>query len=113
MPAGRRDPERALDELFAEADRAIRVGANINILSDRDIDSEHAAIPASWPCRASILPDPRRLRSQASIVLESGETAGGTSLRLPHWLRRSAVNPYGRVAVGIPPRGRRIHQSRQ
>jgi glutamate synthase (ferredoxin) len=85
----------ALDELFAEADRAIRVGANIIILSDRDIDAEHAAIPAllavsglhHYLIRAG-------LRTQASIVLESGEPREVHHFACLIGFGASAVNPY-------------------
>jgi glutamate synthase (ferredoxin) len=85
----------ALDELFAEADRAIRVGANIVILSDRDIDAEHAAIPAllavsglhQYLIRAG-------LRTQASIVLESGEPREVHHFACLLGFGASAVNPY-------------------
>jgi glutamate synthase (ferredoxin) len=85
----------ALDELFAEADRAIRVGANIIILSDRDIDSEHAAIPAllavsglhHYLIRAG-------LRTQASIVVESGEPREVHHFACLIGFGASAINPY-------------------
>ncbi len=38
--------EKAIDRLFLEADRAHRDGANIIILSDRDIDENHVPIPS-------------------------------------------------------------------
>ena len=38
--------QMAMDALCTAADRAIEVGANILILSDRGVDREHAAIPA-------------------------------------------------------------------
>lgn len=38
--------ERAIDRLFLEVDRAHKDGANIIILSDRDIDENHVPIPS-------------------------------------------------------------------
>ncbi|WP_320986131.1 glutamate synthase central domain-containing protein, partial [Hungatella effluvii] len=38
--------EKAIDRLFLEVDRAHRDGANIIILSDRDIDENHVPIPS-------------------------------------------------------------------
>ena len=38
--------EKAVDRLFIEADRAYRDGANILILSDREVDDNHVAIPS-------------------------------------------------------------------
>ena len=40
------DLEKAIDRLFVDVDRAYRDGANILILSDRDIDEYHVAIPS-------------------------------------------------------------------
>ena len=38
--------EKAIDRLFVDVDRAYRDGTNILILSDRDIDEYHVAIPS-------------------------------------------------------------------
>lgn len=38
--------EKAIDRVFLEVDRAYKEGANIIILSDRDIDEYHVAIPS-------------------------------------------------------------------
>ena len=38
--------EKAIDRLFLEVDRAHKDGANIIILSDRDIDENHVPIPS-------------------------------------------------------------------
>ena len=38
--------ERAIEHLFVEADRAYRDGANILILSDREVYEYHVAIPS-------------------------------------------------------------------
>ncbi len=38
--------EKAIDRLFIDADKAYRDGANILILSDRDVDEYHAPIPS-------------------------------------------------------------------
>ena len=38
--------EQAIDRLFVDVDRAYRDGANILILSDRDMDEYHVAIPS-------------------------------------------------------------------
>ena len=40
------DLEKAIDRLFVDVDRAYRDGANILILSDREIDEYHVAIPS-------------------------------------------------------------------
>ena len=38
--------EKAIEYVFIEADRAISEGANILILTDRDVDEYHVAIPS-------------------------------------------------------------------
>ena len=38
--------EKAIDRLFLEVDRAHKDGANIIILSDRDIDENHVPVPS-------------------------------------------------------------------
>jgi len=43
---GSRGLETAMNDLCGEADRAIAGGANLLILSDRDVDAENAPIPA-------------------------------------------------------------------
>ncbi|HEY5998480.1 MAG TPA: glutamate synthase large subunit [bacterium] len=66
--------ERALDRLFAEAERAIGEGATVLVLTDRAIGPERAPIPALLAAaglhhhliRAG-------LRNHAGIVLEGGE----------------------------------------
>lgn len=43
--------EKAIDRLFLEVDRAHKDGANIIILSDRDIDENHVPFRPCWLCR--------------------------------------------------------------
>ena len=38
--------EKAIDRVFLEVDRAYKDGANIIILSDRDVDEYHVTIPS-------------------------------------------------------------------
>ena len=38
--------ERALERLFVEVDKAYKDGADILVLSDRDVDENHMAIPS-------------------------------------------------------------------
>ena len=87
--------EEALEALFAEAAKAIGEGANILILSDRDVDAHHAAIPAllavgglhHYLIRAG-------LRTKASIVLESGEPREIHHFSCLIGYGAAAVNPY-------------------
>ena len=87
--------ERALDTLFADADRAIADGANILILSDRGVDRLHAAIPALLAVaglhhhliRAGT-------RTRCGIILESGEPREVHHFALLIGYGLTAVNPY-------------------
>lgn len=66
--------EKALDNLFLEADQAYRDGANIIILSDRGVDAEHLPIPSLLAVAAInkhlIL---KKKRMTVDVILESGE----------------------------------------
>ena len=75
--AGRRRTrglEAALERICAEADRVLKVGVNILILSDRRADSAHAPIPALLAVSSGA--PPPRARGDATaggLVVESGE----------------------------------------
>ena len=87
--------ENALEKLFTEADKAISSGANILILSDRNISPEMAPIPALLAVsglhhhliRAG-------LRGKTGIVLESGEPREVHHFALLIGYGCSAINPY-------------------
>jgi glutamate synthase (ferredoxin) len=87
--------ESALDKLFAEADKAIKQGANILILSDRGISLELAPIPALLATsglhhhliRAGT-------RGKVGLVLESGEPREVHHFALLIGYGCSAINPY-------------------
>ncbi|PTX64541.1 glutamate synthase (NADPH) large subunit [Melghirimyces profundicolus] len=66
--------KQALDRLFAEADRAIEEGVTLLFLSDRGVDEKHAAIPALLATSGLHHHLVRRgTRTQASLIIESGE----------------------------------------
>jgi glutamate synthase (NADPH/NADH) large chain len=66
--------ELALEELFTTAVKAVQEGANLLILSDRGINQELAAIPSLLAVAGLHHQLIREgLRTQASIILESGE----------------------------------------
>ncbi|MEE0800911.1 MAG: glutamate synthase large subunit [Gemmiger sp.] len=68
------DLEKAIERLFVEVDRAYRDGANILILSDRDIDEYHVAIPSLLAVSAvSKYLVRTRKRTAMALILESGE----------------------------------------
>ena len=66
--------EQAIDRLFLEVDRAYRDGYNILILSDRDIDEYHVAIPSLLAVSAvSKYLVRTKKRTAVSLILESAE----------------------------------------
>ncbi len=66
--------EKAVDQLFVAADRAISKGANILILSDRGVDENHVPIPSLLAVSALEQHLVRtRKRTAVSLILESGE----------------------------------------
>ena len=85
----------ALDELVNAAEAAIRDGASLLVISDRDVSPRHAPIPALLATAAlhhGLLG--RRLRSQAGIVVESGEPREVQHFCLLVSYGANAVNPY-------------------
>lgn len=66
--------KEALDNLFIECDKAYRNGANILILSDKDVDEGHMAIPSLLAVSAleQHLVKTKK-KTDVSIILESGE----------------------------------------
>ena len=86
------DLEQAIDRLFVDVDRAYRDGANILILSDRDIDEYHVAIPSLLAVGAvSNYLVRTRKRTAMALILESGEP------RLVHDF--AALLGYGACAI--------------
>ena len=87
--------EKALDELFAKADAAIKDGCNLLIMSDRDIASANAPIPALLAVaglhhhliRAGT-------RTRVGLVLESGEPREVHHFSLLIGYGCGAINPY-------------------
>jgi glutamate synthase (NADPH/NADH) large chain/glutamate synthase (ferredoxin) len=66
--------KEALDRVFHEAEKGIEAGATVIILTDRHIDEEHAAIPALLATAGlhhHLIQ--AGLRSQAGIIIETGE----------------------------------------
>jgi glutamate synthase (NADPH/NADH) large chain len=87
--------ERALEELFAAADRAIAEGATLLLLSDRGVDADHAAIPALLAVSGLHHHLIREgTRTKAGLLLESGEPREVHHFALLLGYGASAVNPY-------------------
>ncbi|MBV9866372.1 MAG: glutamate synthase large subunit [Abitibacteriaceae bacterium] len=87
--------EKALDNLYAEATRAIEDGANILILSDRGIDRNQAAIPALLAVSGLHHYLIREgTRTKVGLVLESGEPREVHHFSLLIGYGAGAINPY-------------------
>src|SRR5256886_1268612 len=87
--------ERALDRICAEADRVLRVGVNILILSDRRVSAGHAPIPALLAVSAvhhHLVREGTRL--QTGLVVESGEPREVHHFATLIGYGAAAVNPY-------------------
>jgi len=92
---GKAGLERALEELFRAADRAIAGGATILILSDKGVDRSHAPIPAllaSSGLHHHLIRSGARTR--VGLVLESGEPREVHHFCLLIGYGIQAINPY-------------------
>ncbi len=92
---GERGMERALVALCRAAEKAVRSGYNILILSDRAVDADHIAIPALLATSAvhHYLID-HGLRTESGLVVETG-----AALEVHHFATLAgygaeAINPY-------------------
>ncbi|MGD0899808.1 MAG: glutamate synthase large subunit [Thermoguttaceae bacterium] len=99
FPVSEDDPgehlQKALDDLVNAAERAIRDGASLVVLSDREVSPTRAAIPSLLATSAvhhGLLA--RRLRSEAGLVIESGEPREVMHFCLLCGYGAKAVNPY-------------------
>ncbi|MFZ5590500.1 MAG: glutamate synthase large subunit [Bacillota bacterium] len=87
--------ERALEELFRQADAAIARGANILILSDRGINQNLAAIPALLALSGLHHHLIRQgTRTRVSLLLESAEPREVHHFALLIGYGAAAINPY-------------------
>jgi glutamate synthase (ferredoxin) len=87
--------EKAIDRLFIEVDRAHRDGANIIILSDRDIDENHVPIPSLLAVSAlqQHLVNTKK-RTSVAVILESGEPREVHHFATLLGYGACAINPY-------------------
>jgi len=87
--------ETALANILRKASDAIDDGANIIILSDRNINAECAALPALLAC-SYINSGLRKMgkRSRLSIIVESAEPREVHHFALLFGFGASAINPY-------------------
>ena len=87
--------EKAIDRLFLEVDRAHKDGANIIILSDRDIDENHVPIPSLLAVSAlqQYLVRTKK-RTSVALILESGEPREVHHFATLLGYVACAINPY-------------------
>ena len=87
--------EDALESLLFQAEQAIDEGANIIILSDRNVSKEKAPIPALLAC-SYVNSGLQRLgkRSKLSVIIESAEPREVHHFALLFGFGASAINPY-------------------
>ena len=90
------DLEIALEALFRKADEAIIEGVNILILSDRELSSDLAAIPALLACSGLHHHLIRNgTRTKVSLVIESGEPREVQHFALLLGYGADLINPNG------------------
>ena len=95
LKGGPESLERALEDLFNAADRAIDEGVNILILSDRGVGPGIAPIPALLATSGLHHHLIRNeTRTQVALVVESGEPREVHHLALLIGFGANAVNPY-------------------
>ena len=90
----------ALDQLCKEAEQSVDDGVNYIILSDRDIDETHAAIPSLLAVSAVhhyLISVGKRV--QTALIVESGEIREVMHAALLLGYGASAINPYMTFAV--------------
>ena len=87
--------EDALNDILKSVSKAIDVGSNIIILSDRNVNKENAPIPALLAC-SYINNSLQKLgkRSKVSIIIESAEPREVHHFALLFGYGASAINPY-------------------
>ncbi len=87
--------EKALEELFQKADKAIVEGVNLLVLSDRGIDHTQAAIPALLAVSGLHHHLIRQgTRTKVGLILESGEPREVHHFALLIGFGAGAINPY-------------------
>ena len=87
--------ESAIGRVCAEAERVVRKGYNIIVLSDRGIDQHHVAVPALLATGAVHHHLIREgLRTEVGLVIETGEARRVHDFCLLAGYGAEAVNPY-------------------
>ncbi|PAD66788.1 glutamate synthase large subunit [Bacillus sp. 7586-K] len=87
--------ENSLNELCQEADKAIAEGVNIIIISDREMDASHIAIPSLLAVSALHQHLLRQgTRTKVSLIIESGEVREVHHFAALIGYGVDAINPY-------------------
>jgi len=87
--------EKRLEEIYKDADQAIKDGVNVLILSDRNVDEEKAAIPAllfTSGLHHHLIRNENR--TKVALIVESGEPREVHHFALLIGYGASAVNPF-------------------
>ncbi|MGW9308343.1 glutamate synthase large subunit [Saccharomonospora azurea] len=91
---------RRLDEIRAEVSEAIASGARLIVLSDREVDAEHAPIPSlllTGAVHHHLVRE--KTRTQVGLVVESGDAREVHHIALLIGYGAAAVNPYLAMAT--------------
>ena len=110
--AGEGALERELDRVVAEAEAAVRDGAGVLVLSDRDVDETHVSVPMSLAAGAvhhSLIR--AGLRSGADLVADTGEVWDVHQLCVLVGYGVSAVHPWLALQAAAALSGSRGHEA--
>ncbi|WP_455609394.1 glutamate synthase large subunit [Bacteroides rodentium] len=97
---GRQGLQEALATLCKQAEESVNEGVNYIVLSDRDVDADHAAIPSLLAVSAvhhHLISVGKRV--QTALIAESGEIREVMHAALLLGFGASALNPYMAFAV--------------
>lgn len=87
--------EKALENLFVQADKAIEKGSTILILSDRDVSKDNVPMPSLLACAGLHHHLIRQgTRTKVSLVLETGEAREMHHFAVLIGYGANAINPY-------------------
>ena len=87
--------QRAIGQLCVQAEKAVHDGNNILVISDRDMDAEHIAIPALLATSAVHFHLIHAgLRTEVGLVVETGEAREVHHFALLAGYGAEAINPY-------------------
>ncbi len=97
---GEKGLRKAITALCEQAEQAVDEGCNYIILSDKNIDKDHAAVPsliATSAIHHHLIA--KKKRSQTALIVESGEVLETMHVALLIGYGASAVNPYMAFAI--------------